>query len=249
MREVLEEVAAGRLNPEEASTRIRELSAPGEEVAPMAEEVRRVVIKAGAVRLIIVGDDSVAQAVATGPHTMRREGDALLIDTNTTEGEFTAEPPRSAFMTWLGQMVNRVGAAVEVRVNSDLPLQVLLVGGLLEMRDVRGGASVGVEAGSAQLSGAGPLLFDVASGSGKVDWVFTGQSRVRADMGSVSVTVWPGSDTVVTAEASLGQAVVKTHTGNQKASGDTGTAPVTVGEGNGRLTVSARMGAASVTLA
>lgn len=252
MRVVLEDVASGRISPEEASRRIAAMSQPpASEVVAADEPVKRIQVKAGAVRLTIVGDPAVAEAVADGPHTMRREGDLLLIDTNTTsgEGDFSVEPPRSAFMTWLGQMVNRVGASVQVRVNPTLPIQVLLVGGALDLQGVGAGASVGVEAGSAQLSGSGPLLLDVASGSGRVDWAFTGQSKVRADMGSVNVTVRPESNVTVTADTSLGQAIVKTHTGNLKAPQDGATPAVAVGSGEGHLTVSSRMGSAQVVIA
>lgn len=250
MRALLEEVASGRISPDEAADQIAELQQSPPPVPIADEPVRQIQVKAGAVRLTIVGDPTVAEAVAEGPHTMRREGDSLLIDTNTSSanGDFSVEPPRSAFMTWVGQMVNRVGASVQIRVNPDLPLQVLLVGGSLELLGVRAGASVGVEAGSAQLSGYGPLLFDVASGSGKVDWTFTGQSKVRADMGSVSVVVRPESDVTVTADTSIGQAIVKSHTGNLKAPQDGSTPPVAVGQGTGQLTVSSRMGAAQVVI-
>lgn len=221
----------------------------GDAVPGRSEQpVSRIVVKAGAVRLNIVGDPTVAQAVAEGPHTMRHEGDALFITTDTTQGDFAVEPPRSAFMTWVGQMVNRVGATLDIRANPSLPIQVLLVGGSLDLEGVHAGASVGVEAGSAHLSGSGPLLFDVASGGGKVDWTFTGQSRVRADMGSVAVTVRPDSDVVVVADTSLGQAVVRTHQGNLKAAQDSTTPAVTVGQGTGALMVSSRMGSAQVTL-
>lgn len=248
LRAVLEDVASGKVPADEAMQLIEHLKSQGS-VAVSGEPVRRIIVKAGAVRLNIHGDPGVAQAVAQGPHTMKREGDALLIDTNTTLGDYAVEPPRSAFMTWVGQMVNRVGATLDIRVNPDLPIQVLLVGGPLELSGMRAGASVGVEAGSAHVSGRGPLLLDVASGSGLVDWTFTGQSRVRADMGSVAVTVRADSDVVVTADTSLGQAVVQTHEGNLKASQDGTTAPVTVGEGAGVLTVSSRMGSAKVVLA
>ncbi|MEZ5186382.1 MAG: hypothetical protein R2720_11600 [Candidatus Nanopelagicales bacterium] len=249
LRAVLEDVAAGKVTAEEASVRIQALNQEPAAGDVVVEPVRRIVVKAGAVRLRITGDPSVAEAVADGPHTMKRDGDALLIDTNTTAGDYAVEPPRSAFMTWVGQMVNRVGATLDLRVNPNLPIQVLLVGGPLEMSGMLAGASVGVEAGAAQISGRGPLLFDVASGSGKVDWTFTGQSRVRADMGSVTVTVRPDSDVVVTADTSLGQALVKSHTGNLKASQDGSTPSTTVGNGTGTLTVSSRMGAAQVTIA
>jgi hypothetical protein len=247
LKSLLQSVASGEISPDDAAQRIGQRTQ--DSVAIPQEPLRRIIIKAGAVRLNIHGDPGVAQAVAQGPHTMRREGDALLIDTNTTAGDYSVEPPRSAFVAWVGQVVNRVGATVNVRVNPDLPIQVLLVGGPLELRGIRAGASVGVEAGSVQISGCGPLLLDVASGSGTVDWTFTGKSRVRADMGSVGVTVRPDSDVVVVADASLGQALVKTHQGNLKAPQDGSTPPVTIGDGSGSLQVSARMGSARVTLA
>lgn len=246
LKALLEEVAAGTVSAEDASSRIR---AMGESDETPVEPVQRIVVKAGAVRLNVVADPNVAEAVAEGPHTMRREGDALLISTNTTAGDYAVEPPRSAFMTWVGQMVNRVGARLDVRVNPNLPIQVLLVGGALELSGVQAGASIGVEAGSAQVAGGGPLLLDIASGSGRVDWTFTGQSRVRADMGSVSVLVRAESDVVVTADTSLGQALVRSHTGNLKAPQDGSTPGVTVGAGTGGLTVSSRMGSAQVTIA
>lgn len=246
LRALLEDVAAGKISADDAAAKVEQLSgdvAP----APADEPVARLVIKGGAVRMTITGDPAVAEAIAVGPHTMRRDGDALVIDTNAP-GDYSTQAPRSALLTWVGQMVNRVGATVDIRVNPDLPLQVLLVGGGLEMTGVRAGASVGVEAGSAQLSGSGPLLLDVASGSGKVAWTFTGESRVRADMGSVYVTVAADSDVAVTAEASLGQAVVHAAGGVIKAAQDVPTEPIVVGDGSGRLTVIARMGAAQVTV-
>jgi len=65
----------------------------------------------------------------------------------------------------------------------------------------------------------------------------------------VTVTVRPESDVVVTADTSLGQAVVKSHTGNVKAPQDGATPGIAVGAGTGTLTVSSRMGAAQVTIA
>ncbi len=248
LRAVLEDVATGKITADEASTKIQELQRPAGEVMVNDTPVARIVIKAGAVRLRVTGDPAMAEAVAEGPHSVTRDGDALVITTDNG-GDYTVDPPRSAFMNWVGQMVNRVGATLDVRVNPDLPVQILLVGGPLDVNGIRAGASVGVEAGSATLSGSGPLLLDVSSGSGKVDWTFTGQSRVRADMGSVSVTVRPDSDVVVTADTSIGQAVVKSHMGNLKAPQDGSTPGVTVGHGNGSLTVSSRMGSAQVTVA
>jgi hypothetical protein len=108
---------------------------------------------------------------------------------------------------------------------------------------------VGVEAGSAKFwSGSGQLKLEVMSGSAKVDWAFSGESTVRADMGSATVLVRPESDVRVTAEASLGQALVKAHDGIRKAQQDSVTSPVVVGAGTGTLHASARMGSVQVTI-
>lgn len=245
---ILQEVAAGNLSPDEATARINALTpAPSQELVP--DPAQRLLIKGGGVRLIVLGDPSVKEAVADGPHRMSRDGDTLVISTDTTDGDYSTEAPRSAFLNWLNQVMERVGATVTVRVNPALPLQLLLVGGALELSGINAAASVGVEAGSAKLtSGTGPLKLEVMSGSAKVDWTFSGDSTVRADMGSASVLVRPESDVSITAEASLGQALVKAHDGIRKAPQDMPTTPVAVGAGTGTLHASTRMGSVQVTI-
>lgn len=251
MTEILQAVADGAMTPEEASAAIEELRRQGAQVIPTdATPVQRIIIKGGAARLVVIGDPNVREAVAEGPHKMVREGDALLVTTNMAEGEFSTEAPRSALMNWLSGVVDRVGATLTVRVNPYLPLQVLVVGGALDLTGVRAGAAIGVEAGAAKVeASSGPLTLDVISGSARVDWTFTGESRVNVDMGSANVTVRPDSDVTIVGEATLGQAVVKAHDGIRKAAGDMATEPVVVGAGTGSLRAVTRMGSVQVTLA
>lgn len=250
---ILQAVADGTLSPEEATARIEARPAPSaDDATPAApiEPVRRLVIRGGALRLIVVGDPEVAEAVADGPHRTERDGDALVISSNVTEGGYSTEPPRSAFMSWLSQVMDRVGATLTIRVNPELPLQVLMVGGSLDITGIRAAVSVGVEAGSARLAeGAGPVNLEVTSGSARVDWTFTGESAVRADMGSAFVLVRADSDVAVTAEATLGQGLVKAHDGIRTSKSDQSTSPVIVGAGAGTLHAVARMGSVQVTIA
>ncbi len=249
MNEVLAAVAAGTITPEEASTLIEALRA--QPVPVDSSTVNEIYIKAGGARLIIIGDPTVAAASVDGHHRMEQQGGTLLITTNRAEGQFSTTPPRSAFRSWLDSWVERAGQTLTVRINPDLPLRVLNVGGSLDLTGVRGGASIGIEAGSARLdSCAGALNLDVSSGSAKVNWVFSGASTIKVDMGSAHIVALPGSDAVVTIDASLGQAVVRTADESYKTNGpDTAAPAVTAGAGAGTLAVTARMGSATVTVA
>ncbi|MCU0300634.1 MAG: hypothetical protein MUF35_03400 [Candidatus Nanopelagicales bacterium] len=270
LRDLLNRVAAGELSPEEAQARLEEARAaeaspdtadqpaapPAPPPPPPPTPVHRISIRASAVRLVVVADPTVDTAVAEGPHRVSHDGDTLTVHSDLGAGEYQAEPPRSAFTTWLAS-VNKAGSTLRVRVNPDLPIDVLNVAGSLELSGVRAPASVGVEAGSARLhDGAGALTLSVASGSADVDWQFHGQSSVSTDLGSARVAVQPGSDISIHAEATLGLATVRLADGTTiKASSGPGRGsatpeqpPVVVGAGSGRLDVTSRLGSLVVTV-
>lgn len=251
MTDILQAVADGTMTPDEGSAAIEELRRQGAQIVPTDETpVQRIIVKGGAARVVVIGDPAVREAVAEGPHKMVREGDALLVSTNMAEGDFSAEAPKSALLSWLSGVVDRVGATLTVRVNPYLPVQVLVVGGALDLTGLRAGAAIGVEAGAAKIEDSvGPLALDVISGSARVDWTFTGESLVNVDMGSANITVRPESDVTITCEATLGQAVVKAHDGIRKAAGDGSTEPVAAGSGAGALRATTRMGSIQVVLA
>ena len=256
-RDILNRVASGDLTAEDAATLLAALNAPtapSEPEAPAPEQlpVARLAIRARAVRLVLHADPSVDTAIAEGPHRISHEGDVLVVTSDLSAGEYTAEAPRSMFTTWL-QNMNRAGETLTVRVNPDLPLEVLNIAGSLELTGgVHAGASIGVEAGSAKLlGGSGPLNLNVASGSADVEWRFTGESHVNTDLGSARVSVLPGSDVSITAEATLGQSQIRMANGTtiKATKGSTAPqAPVVVGEGTGRLKVSSRLGSSVVSV-
>ena len=256
-REILNRVASGELTPEQAATLLAGTAPTGSTTpeAPSTEPlpVRRLAIRSRAMRLVVRADSSVDTAIAEGPHRVSHVGDTLTVNSDLSAGEYETEAPKSAFANWLSNM-NRAGETLTVRVNPDLPLEVLCIAGSAEVTGVRAGASIGVEAGSAKLlDGAGRLTLSVASGSADVEWRFSGESSVSTDLGSSRVSVLPGSDVSITAEATLGASTIRLANGTTikaptKASHEVNP-PVVVGEGTGRLRVTSRLGSAVVSVA
>lgn len=258
LRDLLNRVASGEISPEEAQARLGTAapSQPANESAGSGDEpggasgapVRRISIRASAVRLVVVADATVDTAIAEGPHRVTRDGEILSIHSDLSAGEYSAEAPRSAFATWLGS-VNRAGSTLRVRVNPNLPLDVLNVAGSLELSGVRAPTRVGVEAGSAKLhDGAGQLVLSVASGSADVEWQFFADSSVSTDLGSARVSVLPGSDVSITAEATIGMATIRLADGTTIKASPAGNPPVVVGSGAGRLSVTSRLGSLVVSV-
>ncbi len=256
----MEQVARGEISAEEAHRRLAQSPAvtpagPAAEPAPAAsppvesgEPVARVAIRASAVRLVVIGDPAVDTALADGPHRAEKSGDRLTIHSDLSAGQYQNEAPRSAFASWLTSM-NKAGSTLTVRVNPDLPLEVLNVAGSLELSGVHAATSVGVEAGSARLyEGAGPLVLSVATGSADVDWTFSGECSVSTDLGSARVHVRPGSDVAITAEATMGMATIRLADGTTLKASPGGNPPVVVGSGAGRLAVTSRLGSLVVSV-
>lgn len=255
LRSLLQRVADGELTPEEAERALRQdpdTAKPGPATSgtdqPDQQPVQRLMIRASAVRLVVVGDPTVDTAIAEGPHRVSHDGDRLTVHSDLRVGQYEAEAPRSTFASWLGN-VNRAGSPLRVRVNPDLPLEVLNVAGSLELSGVRAATSVGVEAGSAKLhDGAGQLTLSVASGSADVEWQFTGDCSVHTDLGSARLTALPGSDVTITAEATLGLASIRMPDGSTiKASGESHPT-ARAGAGTGTLAAATRLGSLVVSV-
>jgi hypothetical protein len=259
LRDLLNRVASGEISPDEAESALKQANAakadatpaqaPGATVeAPAPEPVRRISVRGSAVRLVVVADPSVDTAIAEGPHRVSHVGDKLTVHSDLRVGEYEAEAPKSTFATWLSN-VNRAGSTLRVRVNPDLPLDVLNVAGSLELSGMRSATSVGVEAGSAKLhDGAGQLTLSVASGSADVEWQFQGECSVSTDLGSARLTVLPGSDVEVKAEATLGLATIRLADGTTIKATPEGHPPVRAGAGSGSLSATTRLGSLVVSV-
>ena len=258
LRDLLNRVAAGEISPEDAESALKQASAATPDATPATdtttveqpapEPVRRISVRGSAVRLVIVADPSVDTAIAEGPHRVSHVGDRLTVHSDLRVGEYEAEAPKSTFATWLSN-VNRAGSTLRVRVNPDLPLDVLNVAGSLELSGMRSATSVGVEAGSAKLhDGAGQLTLSVASGSADVEWLFQGECSVSTDLGSARLTLLPGSDVEVKAEATLGLATIRLADGSTIKATPEGHPPVRAGAGTGSLAATTRLGSLVVSV-
>lgn len=160
-REILEAVAAGRLEPVEAARRLAE----------PAGDARALRVRAAYHAVAVVADADVADVVVVdGTHRVRREGDVLVV--SDAEG--------SRFGTWQG------GHRLSLRVHPRLDIDAEVTGALLSVSGVSGALRAVVQAGSAGLEGvSGALDLRVTSGSAHVagsprdgDWRLRGESAL-----------------------------------------------------------------------
>src|SRR5467141_932055 len=91
-REIIDQVASGKISPEEGAARLDSLESaeaptPARLVetiptgsAPDALTTRKVRVASVVGTAEIVGDPSVAYAVAEGPHRARQDGDTMIIE-------------------------------------------------------------------------------------------------------------------------------------------------------------------------
>jgi hypothetical protein len=245
-REILEAVAAGRLDPAEAARLLDEQQRPassGDDTGPSAPavpEVARLLVRATSRKVRLVGDPAVSTVDVDGAHHLRRDGATLVL---TGEGErFPADDAFTLLSTgrWR-DVADRfgLGGELRVRVRPDLPVDVEVIAGSLSTDGVRALESVRVTAGSARVSGAhGPLDVLVQAGSAVVDAAITrGPSRIRAESGSVRLRLLPGSDVRVRTDVQLGKVVSDPPLHRDE---------LTVGAGSAELSLEVVMGSAVI---
>ena len=209
-REILKQVAAGQLSPEQAARDLDELESRGPIVAstqiaggPAARI--RVVRTAGSAE--IVGDFAVQEAVAEGHHSARRDGDTLVIEGE----ENSAELPGFRF-SWRRGYQFRLGDVrpLRVRVNPDLPLEIEAQAGSLRVLGVRAPIRAEVQAVQTRIDGfASPFELSAQAvsvrASGRLDH---GTSRIKCEAGAIRVHLQQGSSVRVTARTMLGRVSV-----------------------------------------
>lgn len=251
-REIVSQVAAGKITAEEGAARLQsldeaEIHTPTEAPAAASPataagpDLRRIKVVSQIGSAEIVGDPSVAYVVAEGPHRARQEGDTMVIDhAPFEEGDFT-----------FGRGERRVivnGAHVQsrkltIRMNPKLALLVNVQAGSIRVDGVQGPIEGEVQAGNCHISGfRGPLNLVIQMGNlaatGRLD---TGASKVRCEMGSVKIQLEKGSSVRVTARTTLGKVSLEGE-GIEKATVEQGGKDVTVGTGASSLDVECTMG-------
>lgn len=209
-RRILEQVAAGELSPDEADDLLRGVA---EAPPTQSTSVTKVVIRAGAGALEIIGDPSVAQADVEGTHDVSIDGSTLTIHGQTERnlpGAFAINVGRRRRVR-VGHDGFTIGrkhySALRVRMNPALELDAELDAGPLSISGIKGPVRARLSAGPMTIEGfEGPLDLSVNAGAIRAIGILTtGDSRIRSDAGAVRVQLHPSSDVHVKAHAALGK--------------------------------------------
>jgi hypothetical protein len=253
-REILTQVATGTITAEEGAARLDSLEAPTPPApasAPVASAVtgRHVKVVSQLGSADIVGDPSVAFAVADGPHRARQEGDTMVIEHQPLDEDesFAFGPGGSRHRILInGATIQR--RKLTVRMNPDLALTADVQAGNVRVDGVHGPITSEVQAGNFKVSDfRGTLDMVVQAGnveaSGRLDH---GASKVRCEMGSVKINLQKGSSVRISAHTTLGKVAIEGERAELAGAGRSGRA-VTIGSGAATLDIECTMGSVKVS--
>ncbi|HEX6487913.1 MAG TPA: hypothetical protein VF137_03425 [Candidatus Dormibacteraeota bacterium] len=231
------------MTPEEAEARLTEIEhGPTETATAVATgdpaTAVRVVRIAGSAE--IVGDPSVREAVADGPHVVRREGGTLVIESKPMPSEGYVFGPFH-----IGTDLHR---RLQVRMNPDLPLDAEIQAGSLRVSGLNDSIKAEVQAGSARIDGFQKQLdITVQAGSvtaaGKLTW---GASRIACEAGSVRVGLDPASNVTIRAHTTIGRISLPGRDSRASIGGDA--VESVVGGGDATLDIESSMGSVVVSV-
>ncbi|HEY4845605.1 MAG TPA: hypothetical protein VII89_07910 [Candidatus Dormibacteraeota bacterium] len=234
-REILSRVAAGTISPEEAAAQL-----DGLQDEPSTEGIERVRIGRQFGSVDIVGDPTVRDAVAEGPHQARIDGDVMVIESEPDDG--------SGGFTFGFGVGRPFGIGIDkllVRMNPKLALDLELQAGSCRVRGVTGPIKADVQAGSATIDGfESPLTLSVQAGSVRANgWLRDGSSTITCEAGSVGLHLERGSSVRITADSALGKVSLPgADTGKGRS-----TREAVVGGGLANLQIRTSMGSVTVS--
>ena len=249
-REIVDQVATGKITPEEGAARLdslesRESGPPSEPSAPAATATaaaRRVKVASVIGSAEIVGDPSIAYAVAEGPHRARQDGNTLVIEQGPLDESDSFSFGRGDRRTFVNSM-DPGRRKLKVRMNPDLALTAQVNAGSLRVEGVHSAITADVLGGSCKISDfTSPLELSIQAGnlsaSGRLD---SGASKVRCEMGNVTINLERGSSVKVTARTTMGRVSVESGGAEPVILGQSAK-QVMVGSGAGSLDVDCTMG-------
>lgn len=255
---ILDDLAAGRIDPQEAGRRIEaakqaaaRAEADAEMPTPPADTTHRGGPKAGGLarvsvtavgrRVRIEGDPTVSTLTIEGPHVLRRVGTVMEVN-STGEigpnfGGFSLiRPPRSLDdLRDIG-----LGKELVVRVNPKLIVDAEVTTGGLRTEGVPRLGRIRVTAGGSTLEGVQEVedLLSQAGGITVEGPISVGRSRLKVESGSLSVLLTKGANVTIRGDAKLGR--ISWPDGGDKVD------EYVVGNGSARLDVAVVMGMATI---
>jgi hypothetical protein len=205
--------------------------------------VERISVRAVGRRVRIIGETSVATLSADGPHVLRRNGPVLEV---SSDGELGASLDGFSILRGAPRSLDDIralglGKELFLRVNPNLIIDVEVTAGSLNTERVPHLGKVRVTAGAAKLLDVTEINDSlVQAGQATIKGTIkTGRNRVRAESGTLSITLTDDSDVTVTGEAQLGKI---SWAGGHNGAGD----EVVMGNGSAKLEIEVVMGHAQV---
>ena len=228
-------------------------SEPAPEPEPATEPVRakpvntsgveRISVRAVGRRVRIVGETSVATLSADGPHVLRRNGAVLEV---SSDGELGASLDGFSILRGAPRSLDDIrslglGKELLLKVNPGIVVDVEVTAGGLNTERVPHLGKVRVTAGGAKLLDVGEINDAlIQAGQATISGaITTGRNRIRAESGSLSITLADHSNVTVTGDAQLGKV---SWTGGHNGAGD----EVVMGNGSAKLDIEVVMGHAQV---
>jgi hypothetical protein len=205
--------------------------------------VQRISVRAVGRRVRIIGETAVATLSADGPHVLRRNGSVLEV---SSDGELGASLDGFSILRGVPRNMEDIralglGKELLLRVNPSIVVDVEMTAGNLNTERVPHLGKVRVTAGGAKLLDVTEINDAlIQAGSATIKGAIkTGRNRIRAESGSLSITLGDDSNVTVTGESQLGRI---SWSGGHTGAGD----EVVMGNGSARLDVEVVMGHAQV---
>jgi hypothetical protein len=205
--------------------------------------VERISVRAVGRRVRILGETSVATLSADGPHVLRRNGSVLEV---SSDGELGASLDGFSILRSAPRSLDdfrslSLGKELFLRVNPNVIIDVEVTAGSLNTEQVPHLGKVRVTAGAAKLLDVAEIN-DALIQAGQATikgTIKTGRNRVRAESGTLSITLADDSDVTVSGEAQLGKI---SWAGGHSGAGD----EVVMGSGSAKLDIEVVMGHAQI---
>jgi hypothetical protein len=225
----------------------RETPAPVEEpvrVKPVnTNGVERISVRAVGRRVRIVGETAVATLSADGPHVLRRNGSVLEV---SSDGELGASLDGFSILRGAPRNLDDIralglGKELLLKVNPNIVVDAEVTAGSLNTERVPHLGKIRVTAGGAKLLDVTEINDAlIQAGQATIKGAIrTGRNRIRAESGSLSITLADDSNVTVTGEAQLGKV---SWVGGHSGAGD----EVVMGNGSAKLEIQVVMGHAQV---
>ncbi|HUY73647.1 MAG TPA: hypothetical protein VMW11_03955 [Candidatus Dormibacteraeota bacterium] len=252
-REIVSQVASGEISAEEGAARLEALQsspaaatapAPAPRPADSATRLVKVISQFGNAE--IVGDPSVAFAVAEGPHRARQDGATMVIEHVPFDEDdnfsFGRGDRRISVVGWQQRKLR-------IRMNPGLALLTEVQAGNVRVEGVHGPITGEVQAGNFRVADFRDVinLMVQAGNVSATGRLVSGSSKVRCEMGAVKVNLEKGSSVRITTRTTMGKVAIDSPNPDRISTGPSGK-DVVVGSGDATLDIECTMGNVKVSV-